>query len=779
MMAILAVHAVGLSIAKVHRGLEPALLGGMAVSGVLTGWVLGVLPLGGWLAGLLSVLLGLASVLYRVGGLGPQFATLFVRAVELRRASWLWAKGGPLPNPEPLLASWQNLSLSIMVVLSRVGNWFQTLFGAEATFDPVAMAFLWSLIVWGVAAWSGWALCRRRPFWAIAPAGTLLVATLGYYGSGTGAILWVFALTLALMAVVVQDLRERRWVQEGVVFSKKLWRASFGWAVLVTMALVLFAALTQSITVRQIIRVAEQLTGRDEGEAGESAGQEKVIAVGFTYSEVRFPGLPRRHLIGSGPELSEKVVMFIRTNDPPPAREDVSIDEFLPQYYWRSNSYDRYTGHGWVTGFTEEKTYEADEQVRLPELPGHRLVTQQVRTVASLGPMIYSAGALVTADQPFNVEWRNPDDVFGATFQSEVSSSRIVSLVPELTEEDLRSAGVDYPQWILDRYLDLPSSVPERVLALARDLTATGPTPYDRALAIERYLRGFPYTLDLPAPPERRDVVDYFLFDLEKGYCDYYATSMVVLARAAGIPARLVIGYLGGMYDLDARGYVVTEAEAHSWVEVYFPGIGWVDFEPTAGRPAIDRSEEGSGLDRSDLRDLKEGSNIEPSDLDLEARTPAKRWASAVLIAVVSLVSAAWGMSALNRLRLRRMSPQVLANLIYRRVRHHAKQMQAGVHDGDTPYEAAQALGRYVDELAKVVKWASALTSTSREVKRLMELYVQTVYAPHGPDVNAKPEMLRLWKRTTTRLWLARLISWWRRRRQMRTASGLERARSS
>jgi transglutaminase-like putative cysteine protease len=81
------------------------------------------------------------------------------------------------------------------------------------------------------------------------------------------------------------------------------------------------------------------------------------------------------------------------------------------------------------------------------------------------------------------------------------------------------------------------------VLALARDLTATEPTPFDRARAIEAYLRTYPYTLDLPSPKLDRDVVDYFLFDLRQGYCDYYATSMVVLARAAGLPARLAVGY--------------------------------------------------------------------------------------------------------------------------------------------------------------------------------------------------------------------------------------------
>ena len=81
----------------------------------------------------------------------------------------------------------------------------------------------------------------------------------------------------------------------------------------------------------------------------------------------------------------------------------------------------------------------------------------------------------------------------------------------------MRAAPATYPGWINERYLALPASIPERVLALARNLTATAATPYDRALAIEAYLRRFPYTLQVPPPPPQRDAVDYFLFDLKKG----------------------------------------------------------------------------------------------------------------------------------------------------------------------------------------------------------------------------------------------------------------------
>ena len=125
------------------------------------------------------------------------------------------------------------------------------------------------------------------------------------------------------------------------------------------------------------------------------------------------------------------------------------------------------------------------------------------------------------------------------------------------------------------------------MLDLAEQLTANITNPYDKAKALESYLRTYPYSLDVTPPPPDRDVVDYFLFDLKTGYCDYYATSMVVLARAVGLPARLVIGYANGIYNPTSAEYVIREADAHSWVEIYFAGVGWVEFEPTASQLQI------------------------------------------------------------------------------------------------------------------------------------------------------------------------------------------------
>ncbi|HYG59175.1 MAG TPA: transglutaminase domain-containing protein, partial [Symbiobacteriaceae bacterium] len=126
------------------------------------------------------------------------------------------------------------------------------------------------------------------------------------------------------------------------------------------------------------------------------------------------------------------------------------------------------------------------------------------------------------------------------------------------------------------RYLALPGDLPARVRHLAADLTSSQPTPYDEALAIEAYLRNLPYDMGVPATPPGRDFVDYFLFDLRRGYCTYSATAMVVMLRSESIPARWVQGFAAVPGETEVRW-----SSAHAWVEAYFPGYGWAVFDPT------------------------------------------------------------------------------------------------------------------------------------------------------------------------------------------------------
>ncbi|MGB6846005.1 MAG: DUF3488 and transglutaminase-like domain-containing protein [Candidatus Acidiferrales bacterium] len=163
-----------------------------------------------------------------------------------------------------------------------------------------------------------------------------------------------------------------------------------------------------------------------------------------------------------------------------------------------------------------------------------------------------------------------------------------VSLLPMIPYPDLRRASSDYPPEIARMYLQLPSLDP-RVPALAAQVTATSSTEFDKASAVETYLKThYGYTLDL-GNQRPKDPLANFLFTRRAGHCEYFATAMTVMLRTQGIPARYVTGFLPGEYNDVGGDYIIRSSDAHAWVEAYFPGYGWITFDPTppgAGAPS-------------------------------------------------------------------------------------------------------------------------------------------------------------------------------------------------
>ena len=138
---------------------------------------------------------------------------------------------------------------------------------------------------------------------------------------------------------------------------------------------------------------------------------------------------------------------------------------------------------------------------------------------------------------------------------------------------------------VYEKYLQLPELLPQRVKDLSASLTASADNNFDKAKAIEKYLAAnYSYNLDVPPVPRDRDFVDYFLFDQTEGYCTYFASAMTILARCAGLPARYVEGYMLPPDPVEDYNnmYIVTNMQAHAWVEIYFEGYGWLPFEPTS-----------------------------------------------------------------------------------------------------------------------------------------------------------------------------------------------------
>src|SRR5260370_1152442 len=155
------------------------------------------------------------------------------------------------------------------------------------------------------------------------------------------------------------------------------------------------------------------------------------------------------------------------------------------------------------------------------------------------------------------------------------------SRFPKLDVAQLRSAGDTYPSDIRGEYLQLPPELDTRIPNLARQITTRANTAYDKARAIEGFLRSrYGYTLNLVGKPGT-DPLANFLFVTRAGHCEYFASAMTILLRTLDITAREVNGFLPGEYNDLAGDYIARASDAHSWVEAYFPGSGWVTFDPT------------------------------------------------------------------------------------------------------------------------------------------------------------------------------------------------------
>lgn len=169
--------------------------------------------------------------------------------------------------------------------------------------------------------------------------------------------------------------------------------------------------------------------------------------------------------------------------------------------------------------------------------------------------------------------------VFNLDADHPISGYEADSELAAIDPADLRAAP-NSAAGVMEDYLSLPP-IDLRVARLAEQITASAPTNYDKAVAVERYLlTHFGYTLELSrAVP--KDPIAWFLFERKKGHCEYFASSMAVMLRSLHIPSRMVTGFRGGEFNDLTGQYVVRASNAHSWVEVYFPGTGWVSFDPT------------------------------------------------------------------------------------------------------------------------------------------------------------------------------------------------------
>ena len=731
---------------------------GAAVAG---GWLLARSPLPGWLAGSVGLIVGFEGILLGVGRLGRNLLALLRALFGLAGAVWRWPLDGA-PDLAVLGRRAADFGNAAIQMLNRLWAWLSALLNGDPTFDSLAVLLAWNLVLWSLAFWAAWAVRRHRaPLRAMAPAGALLAAILSYSRSEISPLVLFLLAALPLLALVKYGILHEHWQKDQIDYPEDT-GAELSFAVIgLTIVLVSVALGAPAFSAHEIASYARQLfqePAEQTDRVAESLGISQGNKEATSTESGAVAGLPRRHLIGTGPELEQNVVMLIETN-PSPA-------ELARRPYWRSLTFDSYTGDGWANGETNMASYKAGELAGgLPPYP-HQIVHQRIRTTAEIGGRLHAAGTLIAADHDYRVMWRTPSDLnargerdpVGATIRA--TRYQVESWVPSPTAAQLQAAGQEYPVWVEDRYLSLPSPLPSRVLTLTRQFENGAPNPFDRAIAIESYVRGFTYTLDLPPPPLDRDLVDYFLFDLQKGYCDYFASAMVVLARASGLPARLAIGYASGTFDEAQARTILTEADAHSWAEIYFPGYGWVEFEPTAGRPAIERPADALMAEiPEEWQALQSGRGF-PGTLSLIGRIWWIGLALPVLAAVAWWVWDSW--------RLRRLGPAGTSIALYGRLCRHGRRLGVPSQSGDTPHEFATALVDRIASMAAGRRGSDRIIPLFQEANWLITLYVRTVYSPRPPARSAQIKSVQIWWQLRRRLWLAELWQWTGGRKQIK-----------
>jgi transglutaminase-like putative cysteine protease len=257
--------------------------------------------------------------------------------------------------------------------------------------------------------------------------------------------------------------------------------------------------------------------------------------------------------------------------------------------YLRGVAYDRYNGRSWSTtgrrrrnlDLVADGTFAVRSRGNLAPASLSEPLRQDILLEALDTSVLFAApfAEYVSGDFP-TVQ---ADGMTGLHLPFPVSSRlrySVASRERQILAEEQVAKDLDYSNFVRDQYLQLPE-LSHQVTELAWRVTAAAATPYEKTVAIQQHLiNGYRYSLDTGTEVSNRPIED-FLFTRKTGYCEHYATAMVLMLRSLGIPARLVTGFLATEWNDFGQYYTVRQRDAHAWVEVYYPNSGWVTMDPT------------------------------------------------------------------------------------------------------------------------------------------------------------------------------------------------------
>ncbi len=692
-----------------------AILAGIVVLGTLAGLASAKAHLPGFLTHALGLLAGIVLCFLLLG-------TLIELPPVLQADGWLSAE---LARAE--------------ILFTRLQMWLGAATSGVSSSDPLPFVAQMAAVSWLISFYGAWAVFHSHWVWgAVLPAG--LATFLCVYYAPPGLLVYFVAFLLwSLLLIVRANIyrQEREWERHRATYEPYIGLDFLRDGTVI--ALVVVGLVWLLPHPKPMIQVADVASALEEPWQAVQDEWARLYA-SLSYRGQTTTGTFARALtLGGALNLGQSEVLEVRAPE---------------QRYWRAVVLDRYTGSGWAD--TSPARLRVDEGGILAE-PGvyqaRAVMTQTVTCLRPAEPLLFAAGqpsrvllrvdvqALITPSGGREVSCISPAQSLGRNRRYVVES-----LVSAASVSKLRRAERMYPAWIAERYLQIPDSLPKRVRDLAREVAGNEATAYDQATAIEGYLRQIHYNLNIEAPPAGVDPVDWFLFDYREGYCTYHASAMVLMCRALGLPARLAQGYAPGEY-VDARGvYVVREGDAHAWPEVFFPGYGWVEFEPTPSQPLLTRPLDvaespgdwaGPASGSANRRQNEEELDKLPDELLPGSMNPVRRrplierlpWARMALVTLVStaLFAAAWRYGR----RWHAMHP---AERLYARLTWVAGPL--GVHAD--PCQTPREFGATLDE---------ALAAGRPMAGEIVELYLVERFAGRYP---ARRELLaghHTWRR--------------------------------
>ncbi|MBI5671258.1 MAG: transglutaminase domain-containing protein [Chloroflexi bacterium] len=504
-------------------------------------------------------------------------------------------------------------------VFSRLLRWIMDAATGGINQDELVFTLLIALLFWFLGYNVVWHVFRIDRVWrAILPPGLILVANSVYYTGDRNLDGYLIAFAFLSLLLIIRsnlDARSWEWYVNGIRVPRSLRRQFFRVGIFLALIAVLAAWLAPRQDLQERLnRFQEFLQSDPLTQFSELWSRlfESVETQGPTTAD--YYGGDSLQL-GGAIQLGQQVVFQVSA---PPGR----------RYYWRSRVFDIYDAGRWAPAASTRLTVEQGPLniAYDPSFLGARDAVQQQFTVGlNASRLVYAAPQPLRVDLPTRTDLRYaPDDETRSSMNISVirptkvlrrgDSYTTTSLMSSATASQLRGAGTGYPEWVTRLYLQMSPSISDRTLQLARAIVnqAGATTPYDQAKALETWLRtNILYNEVIPQPPLNQDPVDWVLFDLRQGYCNYYASAMVMMLRSLGVPARMAAGFAQGEWDAGQNAYVVRERDAHTWVEVFFPGYGWIEFEPTAAQAPLNR-----------VDDVPAG--LQPSATPLTSPTPTQ-----------------------------------------------------------------------------------------------------------------------------------------------------------